>query len=137
MISSSDEDPTCTADRKFEWSWLTAELQDNLNRVMPSFTRKNLQEHEWNKHGVCYLKLLSDRVNGVQTKPTKEFSRQVFVKYFETIVSLYDRTAGMFRLGKSDYLTGDALAKAFGLDPASVQFSVVMSHLYLERWQLT
>jgi len=71
-----------------------------LNEVMPDFTVNNLQQHEWDKHGVCYLKLLNDRLNGRHSQPSREFSRRVFVKYFETIVHLYERLTSRFNLTK-------------------------------------
>lgn len=72
------------------------------------------------------MKLLNDRINGVGSKHTVSFSKKVFAKYFDTILSLYDRINGTARITKDKYENGDELARALGVDPANVQFSVVI-----------
>jgi ribonuclease I len=100
MISNNDEDMHCTADKKFDLSWLSSDLMNKLNKIMPDLTRGNLMKHEWNKHGVCYLKLLNDKVNGANTKISDSYAKKTFIKYFETIVSLYDTVSNRFNLTK-------------------------------------
>lgn len=93
---------------------------------MPDLTRNNLWAHEWNKHGVCYLKTIADYTNGRGRPVHPTFAAQVFVKYFQAISDLYDRITSRFHLRSEFYRNGDELAKDLGLNPQSVKFRVVI-----------
>lgn len=96
-----------------------------LTDVMPELTRNNFWEHEWNKHGVCYLKLLNDKVNPSKPKIANSFAKKAYSKYWEDIISFYGQITQKFNLTKGTYDNGDELAKDLGLNLDSVRFNVV------------
>lgn len=81
MISTGREDPGCTAPFRFNLGWFSQEQMRRLTEVMPELTQMNFWEHEWEKHGVCYLKLLNDKVNS-GGKIKHSFAKQVYTKYW-------------------------------------------------------
>lgn len=100
MITRFPEDPRCTAPYKFNLGLLPQEAVQRLNQIMPDLTQNNLWAHEWNKHGVCYLKTIADRVNGPNRPIPPSLAQQGFVKYFQSISTLYARLSSGFRLQK-------------------------------------
>lgn len=124
MISTSKVDPSCTSNYAFDLGWHDQSTIQRLNQVWPDLIQNNFWAYEWGKHGTCYLKLLSDRVNR-GLKPTVNFARSVQQKYFNNALSLYQRFTSNFRLTKGTYSNGDELIRALGLQPNQVMLSVV------------
>lgn len=102
---------------------------------MPQLTKSDIWSHEWYKHGVCYLRLLNNRLYGSGSDINRGFGKRIMVKYFESICSLYDRIAGRFNLTKGEYGSGDELARDLKLDPTTVKFVVVKGPNYSGWWQ--
>lgn len=102
-ISTSNEDPTCSAPFRYNLGWMSSDLIGRLNEVMPELNHNNFQAHEWNKHGVCYIKLLNDKVNKGKSKIPQTFAKKAYEKYWEEIISLYGQISSRFRLTKGSY----------------------------------
>lgn len=132
MMSQSSEDPDCTAPYKFNLGLLPQQLLNQLHKVMPDLTSRDFLAYEWNKHGVCYLKLLNDNAKGFNSPIPPTFARTVFIKYFQSIADLYNRITSRFRITKRYYSDGYELAADLGLDPRTVKFSVVRPYFNLE-----
>lgn len=123
--AGKNPDPYCTAPYPLELKDLSGETAERLNAVMPDLKGNNFWGHEWNKHGVCYLKLLNDKVQGTGKKISPTFAKKVLDKYFNSIADLYDRITAKFSLSEGSYENGDALASALGLDPKTIKFNTV------------
>jgi hypothetical protein len=119
-----DADPFCNTSQPFNLRDLPANITSTLEKVMPQLTKSDIWSHEWSKHGVCYLKILHNRLYG-DSNIDASFSKRAFVKYFESICQLYERIAKRFNLTKGEYANGDELARDLKLDPATVKFIVV------------
>ncbi len=57
-MKKNGHDPLCYYKYPYSDKHFSAEELKKLNKYWPSIGRlKYLREHEWNKHGTCYMKL--------------------------------------------------------------------------------
>lgn len=124
VMNGKNPDPYCNYKYYFNQQLLSG-LTKDLNTYWPQWGKNNydsFHKNEWNKHGVCYLKLLKERFASLRYTDD-----QLFQSYFSNALRL---TKGHNRVTKFRFLNKADLAKELKIANAD-SFYVACKNSYI------